>query len=350
MSCSKKSDPKVSIVVPIYKVEKYLKRCIESLLNQTYKNLQIILVDDGSPDICGDICEEFALKDKRIEVYHKENGGLSDARNYGVQYIKGQYTLFLDSDDWIVESCVETLMKNILKNKSDIVQCGFYYAYENFLLYDDRYYEENSEIINLKNQELMKELVKNEKIKNFAWGKLYKTNLIKTIPFEKGVLFEDVFWAHKVMKNVKKYTIVHTPLWYYLQREDSIVSNYTVRNLDILKGLNQRHTFLIKNYPNLINESFKIIFNTSMQHYNIISKLNKKEMQIYKKKIETGIKLNYKEIFKSLDSNWLKAQLIFFKVCPKTNIFPVILNKVLKKLKVIQRDRCLKRIELNVER
>ena len=109
--------PRVSVVVPIYKVEKYISRCIESIINQSYKNLEIILVDDGSPDKCGDICEEYALKDSRIKVLHKETGGLSDARNFGMNYVSGEYTLFVDSDDWLELNMIETMIK--LVNKYD---------------------------------------------------------------------------------------------------------------------------------------------------------------------------------------------------------------------------------------
>lgn len=334
---------KVSIVVPIYKVEKYIDRCIESLLNQSYKNLEIILVDDGSPDKCGDICEEYALKDKRIKVIHKENGGLSDARNFGMRYITGEYTLFLDSDDYIEKDCIEYLLKIAKENKSDIVQSGFYYDYGEYLLYDNRYYDEKTSIINLDNYSLMKELVINERVKNFAWGKLYKTKLIKEISFKKGVLFEDVFWAHKVMKNVSRYTITHKPLWYYLQRNDSIVGKYSTKNLDILKGLYERKEFLKKYYPDLVVEINKLIFITSMLHYNIMLKLKKKNLDIYKKNIEKDILNDYLNIYRSLDNNYLKAQLVIFKYLPKFNKIPILTERIFQKLKG---EKKLKRIEI----
>ena len=128
---------KVSIVVPIYKVEKYLRRCVDSIINQTYRNLEIILVDDGSPDKCGQIIDEYKEKDSRIISLHKKNGGLSDARNYGMKYVTGEYIFFLDSDDYIKSETIETLINLSLKYQADIVQGGFYYKYENYLLYDE---------------------------------------------------------------------------------------------------------------------------------------------------------------------------------------------------------------------
>ena len=268
---------KVSIVVPIYKVEKYLRRCVDSIINQTYRNLEIILVDDGSPDKCGQIIDEYKEKDSRIISLHKKNGGLSDARNYGMKYVTGEYIFFLDSDDYIKSETIETLINLSLKYQADIVQGGFYYKYENYLLYDDRYYKEDSDPIILDNKELMYELIVNERVKNFAWGKLYKTDLIKDLLFEKGVLFEDVFWAHNVMSRVKKYVICHKPLTYYVQREDSIVANYSVRNLDIIKGMKVRHKFIEENYSEFINESYTLLLKTMFMHYNLLMKNKSKD-------------------------------------------------------------------------
>ncbi|WP_415345289.1 glycosyltransferase family 2 protein, partial [Clostridium perfringens] len=226
--------PKVSLIVPIYKVQDYLNKCIDSIINQSYKNLEIILVDDGSPDRCGEIIDLYEKQDNRIKVFHKKNGGLSDARNYGMNFITGDYVIFVDSDDWLSEDMVSDLMKTSLELNADIVQSGFYYAYDDYLLYDNRYYLEDMSPVVLNREELMYELVINEKVKNFAWGKLYKSVLIKDISFKIGVLFEDVFWAHKVMDRVDKYVIIHKPMYYYRQRKDSIVAIYTERNLDIL--------------------------------------------------------------------------------------------------------------------
>lgn len=335
-------EAKISIIVPVYKVEKYINRCLDSILNQSYKNLEIILVDDGSPDRCGEICKEYAKKDSRIRVIHKENGGLSDARNFGMKYITGEYTLFLDSDDYIEKNCIETLLKVAQENKSDIVQSGFYYDYDTYLLYDDRYYTEDSPIVNLDNNSLMRELVINERVKNFVWGKLYKSELIRDKYFKKGVLFEDVFWAHNIMKDVKKYTIIHKLLWYYTQREDSIVGKYSSKNLDILKGLKERKEFLKINYPNLLREINKLIFTTSMLHYNIILKLRDSNLEIAKKEIKEDILKNYSEIYRSLDNYFLKWQLIIFKYIPKLNRMPILLKRVFEKIKG---EKLLKRID-----
>lgn len=340
--------PTISVIVPIYNVEKYINRCVDSILNQTYKNLEIILVDDESPDNCGKIADEYKSIDSRIKVVHKKNGGLSDARNYGMDYVTGEYVLFVDSDDWLKKEMIETLYNLSIKNNADIVQSGFYYAYNNYLLYDDRYYTESMEPVELNKQELMKELVINERVKNFAWGKLYRRNLIKDIPFEKGVLFEDVFWAHKVMDRVDKYIICHKPMCYYLQRSDSIVSTYTIKNLDIIKGLKIRHKFIEENYPHLKSESYKILTKTIFLHYHLLYKNKHKDnYRKYIKEFRQYILDNYEEILFSISNDdELSIEVKFFRLNYTLSRFYVNFNKVLRRLKLKKQSKPLKKLSL----
>lgn len=338
--------PKVSVIVPIYKVENYLNRCVDSILNQTYKNIEVILVDDGSPDKCGEISDSYAINDSRVKSLHKENGGLSDARNYGMRYLTGEYVVFVDSDDWIKEEMIETLVGLAMDLKADIVQSGFYYVYETYLLYDDRYYSEDMLPIQLNKNELMREIVINERVKNFAWGKLYKTNLIKDLYFEKGVLFEDVFWAHKVMDRVDKYVICHKPMCYYLQRNDSIVSTYTVKNLDIIKGVKERHKFIEENYKELINESYKILTKTILLHYYLLNKNRDKDLDgYYRKELRGYIINNYLNIQKAIkDDKELSNEVKLFKLNYLLSRAYVNINKVLRKVKLKEQSPALKKV------
>ena len=121
----------VSVIIPVYNVENYVKKCIDSVINQTYTNIEIILVDDGSTDSCGSICKEYSLRDNRILVIHKKNGGLSEARNVGLSYAKGNYILFVDGDDYIEKNMIEKLYNTILSNDSDMALCNFFYVDEN---------------------------------------------------------------------------------------------------------------------------------------------------------------------------------------------------------------------------
>ncbi len=341
---------KVSVVVPVYKVEKYIHRCVESILEQTYTNLEIILVNDGSPDSCGAIVDDFASKDCRVVVVHKENGGLSDARNSGMKHVTGEYTLFVDSDDWLERNLIQELVNIGITYKADIVQSAFYYAYEDHLLYDNRCYSKKDAPVILNNKVLMSELVKNEKVKNFAWGKLYKTKNIKDLPFKKGVLFEDVYWAHRVMQRVNTYVIVHQPMYYYLQRDDSIVSTYSPRNSDILKGLRERHIFIEQYYPDLTNESYKVILKTCLIHYNLLLLNRKKDSTgLHKKEIHSYVKHNYNHFSSAVqEDKQLKQQLRFFTLHPYLNIFFLLIRKIFRKLKVLPQPIGLERINLRV--
>lgn len=332
---------KVSVIVPIYKVEKYIHRCINSILKQSYEDLEVILVNDGSPDNCGKIINEYEKKDSRVITIHKENGGLSDARNAGIEIVSGEYVIFVDSDDWIEKDFIQRLVTTSQSKQADIVQTAFYYAYDDYLLYDNRFYDRDSEIITFSNSELMRELVKNDIVKNFAWGKLYKTKLVRDLPFKNGVLFEDVFWAHKVMQRVERYVVLHEPLYYYFQRNDSIVATYTVRNLDILEGLKERHEFIEKYYPHLLHESLVTIFKASLNHYHLIvvnSQLDKDSK--YKNQIETYIRNKHHLLFKAVkEDKMLNLQLRLFFIKPYLTLIPLAVMKVLRAFKFVPKSR-----------
>jgi len=338
---------KVSVVVPVYKVEKYINRCVDSILNQTYKNLQVILVDDGSPDNCGRIIDYYAGKDSRVIAVHKKNGGLSDARNCGMQYVTGQFTMFVDSDDWLEGEMIESMVSTSLKMDAEIIQTAFYYAYDDCLYFDDRFFKEDMEPVVLDNKALMKELVINERVKNFAWGKLYRTSLIKDLPFKKGVLFEDVFWTHRVMQRVNRYVIMHKPMYYYYQRKDSIASTYTLKNLDILKGLMERHLFLQEYYPELTDESLKMILKTCLIHYNLLVIHRKKDKdKRCRKEIASYIKNNYGKLYMAVrDDKRLARQLQLFDISPFLNILYLAAGKILRKLKILPQPAGLRYME-----
>lgn len=339
---------KVSIVVPIYKVEKYLRRCLDSILNQTYSNLELILVDDGSPDNCGKIADKYAETDRRIRVFHKENGGLSDARNHGMRYVTGEFTVFVDSDDWLAPGMIEEMVSKSCVYNAEIVQTAFYYAYDDYLLLESRYNAVDDPPIILDNSSLMSELVKNNRVKNFAWGKLYRTDIIGDIPFEKGVLFEDVFWAYQVMHRVKRYVILNQPLCYYCQRNDSIVATYTPRNLDILKGLKVRHMFIQEYYQDLIDESYKLILKTSLIHYNLLLANRSQDRDgLYRKEIQLYIRNNYKNLQRAAENDQkLRKQLSLFAIHPVLNVLFLAAHKILSKLTVRPDCQGIERIPL----
>ena len=216
------NNPKISVIVPVYKVEKYLDRCVESIVNQTYKNLEIILVDDGSPDNCPAMCDAWAEKDERIRVIHKENGGLSDARNAGMDIATGDYIGFVDSDDWIEPDMYQFLMNNILENDSDISRCGLFVEYED----EEDKQEQNSEFLSMRicdNTEYLKGLVQGGYVRGVVWNKLYKCSCIGDDRFMTADgASEDIMFNNRIALKVKSCVCEDRPLYHYVRRKGAI--------------------------------------------------------------------------------------------------------------------------------
>lgn len=254
---------KLSVVIPIYNVSSYLKMCLDSVYLQAEDNWEVILVDDGSTDDSGDICKEYRRKYPNTFVIHKENGGLSDARNAGIKIAKGEFIYFLDSDDWLTPKAISPLLDFAIKNKCEIVQGGFYYSYNDYLLFDNRRIDINQTPFVLNREETMIELVKNEYVKNFAWGKLYKTSIVKKYLFQKGKFFEDSYWQHLIVNEINNYGVIPTPLYYYRQRESSISGQFSIKSLDLLKGYEERLNFISNYYPQLTDLMAKQLWNIS---------------------------------------------------------------------------------------
>ena len=238
--------PLVSIIVPVYKVEPYLRRCLDSIINQTYTNLEIILVDDGSPDNCPQICDEYAAKDNRIVVIHKENGGLSDARNAGLDICKGDYVSFVDSDDWIAFSFAESLLQVIDQYKADIGIASFIRTSNPFTANIKT--ETNLNIEELDSLQSVKKLWSDEYVTFVtSWGKLYRTSLFSSTRFPKGKIHEDEYTTYKLLYRASKTVFLNNPLYFYFQRNDSIMANASSDSLRILDAMIERYHFFKKN-------------------------------------------------------------------------------------------------------
>ncbi len=234
----------ISIIVPIYKVEKYINECIESIINQSYKNIEIILVDDGSPDNCGKICDEYAKTDNRIIVVHKENGGLSDARNAGLDIAKGKYVAFVDSDDYIDNKYIELLYKTIVKNNVRISQCGVNKFRNNGKVIEKIGYKEKC----IKtNKQMLKEMHEANWENVVVWNKMYLSELFKDIRFPKGKIHEDEYTTYKILYKTDKIAIVDEYLYNYRTNEESIMGKkFNIKRLDILGALEERIAFFDK--------------------------------------------------------------------------------------------------------
>lgn len=248
--------PKISVVVPVYKVENYIHRCVDSILNQTFPDFEIILVDDGSPDECGRICDDYAKRDTRIQVVHKENGGLSDARNYGFQYVQGEYTIFIDSDDYIEYDMFEYMYENARKYDADMSTCG---AYD---VFDDRVEKKDCvEEFVCSGRETFGYILKGIHIRGEIWNKLIRTDRIRGLQFPKAKLYEDIFFTAQMMQNIEKVSIGTQPKYYYVHRSDSITGKpYRAQLQDIIEAYEENYKVVCKYFPELeeIAECLKI--------------------------------------------------------------------------------------------
>lgn len=276
-------DELISIIVPIYDVEKYLNRCILSILNQTYKNFELILVDDGSNDQCPEICDGWAKKDGRIKVIHKKNGGLSDARNAGIKVASGEYIAFVDSDDWISEFYLEYLWRALVESNCDIVECEITRVSENVSGGDDSIKKyEKTNIYDT--EKALEYLITDQCFHQYVWNKLYKCSVIQGILFEKGKTNEDEFWTYQIFGNAKKVGKIEIPLYYYLYRDTSIMgAKYSIKRLDALDAKLQRQKYIEERYPDLKNIA-KINLFTSCIYQGQMCLLNLEDKELVRAK------------------------------------------------------------------
>lgn len=212
--------PEISVIVPVYKVEAYLPRCVESLMSQTYKDFEIILVDDGSPDTCPVMCDAYAKKYSNIHALHKENGGLSDARNAGMTIAKGEYVTFVDSDDYVHPAYLEMLMQGI-RQGADFSVCGFTEVYDGNGIEDLDTSCISAACVNAK--EGLVEILYQGFHDVSAWGILLPASLARKYPFPKGKLFEDLYTTYKFYLAAETVAFIRVPLYYYFQRKGSIM-------------------------------------------------------------------------------------------------------------------------------
>ena len=235
----------ISIIVPVYNIELYVKICIESILRQTFRNFELILVDDGSTDKSGIICDEYAQKDKRIRVIHQKNQGLSQARNSGIQIAKGKYIGFVDGDDWIHEEMYSELHKLCVDNNVKISQCN----YERCKNVVPKCEEPDTKVYIVSKEQAIKNLyVSNLAVRTVvAWNKLYDAALFKNILYPVGKLHEDEFTTYKLLFEANEIAITDRKLYFYRTVETSIINQkYNPKRLDIIEALEERIDFFKK--------------------------------------------------------------------------------------------------------
>lgn len=247
----KKYNTLISVVIPVYNVEKYLIECLDSIVQQTYKSLEIIIVDDGSTDGSSNICDLFAQKDERIRVVHKLNAGLSDARNVGIEIATGKYITFVDSDDYIELDMISYLYNLLRKENADMSVCQRKKVNEN----GDPIFDKLDITENLikGNRNCMKEFFINPGLDTVAWGKLYLRSMFQDVRYPVGKYHEDVFTTHLLIAQCSNIAIGSEQKYCYRQRLSSISkSSFSIKHLETIEGNLERRDYIIRNYSELI--------------------------------------------------------------------------------------------------
>ncbi len=312
---------KISVIVPIYCVEAYLGECIESIQNQSYTNIEIILVDDGSPDLCGKICEQYAAKDNRIIVIHKRNGGLSDARNAGLKVATGDYLYFVDSDDRLTPTSIEEMLCFAKENDAQMVIGGF----ERFEDSSGKVFfssESNGLSVQIMNQSQL--------VKDFyrdgcqAWAVLYKRNIHDGIFFPVGEINEDEAVVFRIMERVTTAVVTNRVVYSYRHRAESITTaSFSPKKLVWVKHCKDNLEWIRKNYPELESEALSRLLSSilwSMREMALTKESFSKEM----KKIRKELKSNFK-VFKNIKTTTQQRLRLYM-----INYFPVSLYKMIE--------------------
>ena len=279
--------PIVSIIVPVYKVESYLRRCIKSILAQTYSHWELILVDDGSPDNCPKICDEYAIQEKRIKVIHKTNGGLSDARNHGLDIATGDYILFVDSDDYIHHNMVRTMVDYALNNNADIVQCSYMRGVE------ERFPDiKEKEIANIYDNHTIFSSIQQSPI---LCSKLYRHSLWNGIRMPVGITHEDEAPTWKLYYRSKRTIAIDTPYYYYYKNPHGIMGCEARRfNPILVKIYNERISYFEEQGENTLAKLSRWQFCLPLAYLNLRGNITKEEerhiQQLLKKNIKKFIR------------------------------------------------------------
>ncbi|MDE6645587.1 MAG: glycosyltransferase [Muribaculaceae bacterium] len=249
MKIDDKDSEEISIIVPVYNVAAYLRECLNSIEKQTFRNWECILVDDGSLDDSGAICDEYASRDPRFRVIHQKNGGLSAARNSGLRVCKGKFVAFIDSDDYVSADFLDRMREVITASEADVVQCCMMEGYTTFS--KNRSLVKDTTTLNRK--QVAEELMKNKIIPSYMWIKLFRRSVIDT-PFPEGMVFEDIYTLSNWAKNINKMVLIPDMLYYYRQRKSSIANTNSVDNImDRIKAFMYRTTKLREIEPEAIS-------------------------------------------------------------------------------------------------
>lgn len=293
-------EPLISVIVPIYKVEKLLPRCVDSLLGQTWKNLEIILVDDGSPDGCGALCDAYAEKDSRVRVIHKLNGGLSSARNAGIDIARGEYLGFVDSDDWVDLDSYEKLVRLAEKYRASMV-CGGRYDSEESGKEVPGLCPPREEVIT--GQECASRIFRWDNMDMAAWDKLYHRDLFREIRYPLGIIWEDLPTTYRIALKAERVAMANFPFYHYFQRSGSITRTiFTEREFVYPEHAIKIHDYISQSYPDirLASQYLKIrAIGWTVQMLDIADKQTREKYVDEREHYRTLLRENLREALKN---------------------------------------------------
>lgn len=248
MGSSYGKEPLISVILPIYNVEQYLPRCMASIMRQSYTNIEIVMVDDGSDKPCADLCDEYSGKDPRINVYHKVNGGISDARNYGVKHASGEYITYIDPDDYVDNDYVEYLYSILCKYGTRMSICQHRVSYQNGSLKE--YGADGDEMLSV--PECIERMMYHDVIDTSAWAKLYHCSLFETVRYPKGKIFEDMAITYQLMMQCEGIGVGYESKYNYNFHNNSIVNgSFQHAKLDLLDMTDTMARDVIEAFPQL---------------------------------------------------------------------------------------------------
>ena len=305
----------VSIIVPVYNVAQYLDRCLTSLANQTYQNIEIILVDDGSTDNSGTLCDVWQTRDDRIKVYHKSNGGLSDARNYGMQRATGDYICFVDSDDWIDLKYIEVMLGALVDTGSDIAQCDYLCTDGIEPVPDNRQTVCGSNVF--EGKECFRRFLSND-FSVIVCDKLYRTSILKDQPFLKGVYHEDESWTYKIFSKVQKACRLNYIGYYYYQRHGSIIhTKPSVKRItDAFVAGKDRIDFIELHYPEYASIGYSKMMYTCMYLFNEIKRSDIPQKHTLQEDLISYFRIILKKYLKRRQYQKEMWRFLFFRLFP----------------------------------
>lgn len=294
------ANPLISVIIPVYNVEQYLGKCVDSVICQTYRRLEILIIDDGSTDGCGRICDEYAEKDERIKVFHTENRGLSAARNLGLDEATGEYISFIDSDDWFELKAIETAVDAVIESKADIACFRFVREYKNAsrIVYGDV----QTRIV-LVGEGIITDYCTQPHIGVAAWNKLYKKGLFENIRFPEGRYYEEIATTHRVLLIAKKVVCIPNCLLHYRARKNSIARSHTLKSIqDQWKACIARYEDIVRiseGYGERLIESCLGSIGRMWSWYSGFSKEEKEEASCLLKAMQNFSCIHREEVLRS---------------------------------------------------